>query len=173
MSETALLEDEILVVELYRLGIKHLSRLVEVPAQPMQPAQLIAALAQHPASRFSASLILLFLRHPEYSASVSDALTLKLYYQAAAYLQREFHPLLRAQLGQDTELPDLLSQELGTPSPLDVERGTSCQGALAILGEVHRQRSGWDCNWAGSYRQHIPLLLRYGQRQARCPVDNG
>jgi hypothetical protein len=35
MRDAALIQDELLVAELYRLGIEHLSRLAEVPAQPM------------------------------------------------------------------------------------------------------------------------------------------
>ena len=100
-QDSPLLRDECLVAELYRLGIRHLARFTAVTAQPMPADELLAALARHPQARLNSSLILLFLRHPEMSASVPaalsqlnepDALTLKFYYQAASYLQRELLP---------------------------------------------------------------------------------
>jgi hypothetical protein len=167
-------QDEALVAELYRLEVRHLSRLAPVQvAYPMPPAELLAALATHPQARFQASLILVFLRHPEFSAALPSTLehlsqpaadTLKLYYQAAAYLQRELGPELQSRLNNLDPLPDFFSAELGVPRVESIEPGPrSSQDALRALGEVHRQRSGWAFNWAESYRHYVPFLLRHLQ----------
>lgn len=168
----ALDQDEALVGELYRLEIRHLSRLATYPpAGSIPPEKLLAALAAHPQARFQASLILVFLRHPELSAALPAALehletpainTLKLYYQAAAYLQRELELELRGRLENWQLLPDLFSAQLGLPSAASIRpepRGS--QDALRALGEAHRQLSGWAFNWTESYRHYVPFFLRH------------
>ena len=82
----------------------------------MSPVALLTALARHPQARFQASLILVFLRCPTFSVAVPQVLerlkepatlTLKLYYQAAVYLQRELGSELKARLDNWQLLPDL------------------------------------------------------------------
>jgi hypothetical protein len=165
-SLVSLAEAEVLVAELHRLGVRHLARLnTAVPAPAMPPAQLLAALAQDSQARLRGALILLFLRRPDFSADVPKAVamlddpatvTLKLYYQAAGYLQDELEPILRQQLAGWQPLPDLFSVEFDLPSAGAVSVGA----ALAALGEVHRRLSGRDYNWTGSYRQHVGVFLR-------------
>jgi hypothetical protein len=133
-------EDEILVAELYRLEVGHLSRLAPIqPTGSMPPAELLAALAVHAQARFQASLIVVFLRHPEFSAALPLALehlsplaadTLKLYYQAAVYPQRELGPDLQSRSQNWTPLPDLFSLELGLPPPRALSRD---QGVVRTL----------------------------------------
>jgi hypothetical protein len=165
-------QDERLVAELYRLDVRHLSRLAPVQSSSaMQPAELLAALATHPQARFQASLILVFLRHPEFSAALHTALahmsapaadTFKLYYQAAAYLQRELEPEVRSRLKNWTPLPDFFSAELRLPPAESIGPGPrSSQAALRAVGDIHRQRSGWAFNWAESYRHYVPFLLKH------------
>ncbi len=160
--------EEILVTQLHHLGVRHLARLkivVPLPA-PMPPAELIAGLATSDDARLQAALILLFLRQPAYSQNLPEALArlsstpaaeVKLYYQAAAYLQNELEPSLRRQLADWQPLPDLFSAELGLPAPGAVDT----DAALRALGECHRQLSGWNCNWSGSYRQNISRFLKH------------
>jgi len=166
--------DEMLVAELHRLGVRHLARLkvVEPPPDPLPPAVLIAGLVASDEARLQASLIPLFLHQPAYSQHLPDALTqlsnsaateVKLYYQAAVYLQTELEPILREHLPEWQPLPDLFSSELGLPALHAVE----AEVALCALGERHCQLSGWNCNWSGSYRQNIPRLLKHLQHDNR------
>ena len=164
--------DEQLVAELHRLGVRHLIRYSDGRMDDgLPPAELMAALAHHPQARFRATLILLFLRHPEFGAGVrraadrldqAAALTLKLYYQAAVYLQRELEPELKPQLKNWQRLPDLFSQAYRLPPADTIRPGPQASApALAALGELHERLSGWAYNWAGSYRHDIPRFLKH------------
>ena len=162
--------DEGLVAELHRLGVRHLVRLGPESVYPPLPATtLIAGLAGHRQARFRGALILLFLRRPSLSSAAFNALnglddpagnTLRLYYQAATYLRPEIEAALRAHSDDAAPLPDLFSAELGLPAAGSVPVDT----ALAALGERHAQLSGRAYNWAGSYRQHLPLFLKHLKR---------
>lgn len=170
MNPSALEADEALVAELYRLGVRHLARLsASAPERRFTPSELIAALARHPLARFRASLSLLFLRQPQLWEFVPrlvgqlepDArLALKMYYQAAVYLQRELahQPTFKPQ----TMLPDLFSQEHGLPTADSIRPGPQgAEAALTALDETHARLSGRAYNWAGSYRQNIPRFLKH------------
>ncbi len=166
---------EPLVAELYRLGLRHLARLDTQSAYSvMPPEQLIVQLAGHTQARLRGSLILLFLRHPALSALVPSVLpglessaanTLKLYYQAALYLQVELKPLLREAIVGWQPLPDLFSAEFELPKATEMQPDAdNVEAALRALGEVHHRLSGLAYNWAGSYRQHVPLFLKHLKR---------
>lgn len=181
MDAAAVNRDDNLVAELYRLGVRHLSYSASQSFRSLSSSDLIAGLAESSSARINSSLILLFLRHPELSAAVADVLshvadstadTLKLYYQAATYLQRELRPQLIHLLGKQCDLPDLFSREFHTPPIEHIPVGASCQAALEALGEVHTICSGWNYKWAKSYRQHIPLFIRILKRetQAHAPT---
>ncbi|HEY3291650.1 MAG TPA: hypothetical protein VGK87_16075 [Anaerolineae bacterium] len=182
MDTAAVIRDDNLVAELYRLGVRHLSYSAGHSFRSLSSADLIAGLAESTSARINSSLILLFLRHPEFSTAVADILphvaesaadTLKLYYQAATYLQRELRPQLISLLGKQCDLPDLFSREFHTPPNENIPVGASCQTALEALGEVHTICSGWNYKWAKSYRQHIPLFIRNLERetQAHAPTN--
>ena len=169
--------DEQLVAELHRLGVRHLSRSsTDTPDTPLSPSDLIAGLAQSPDARIRGALILLFLRHPEFAEEVpllasqlsrADALTLKMHYQAAVYLQRELKPELRPMLPNWRRLPDLFAGEFGLPSASSIPPlPQSSLPALAALGKVHTRLSGREINWAGSYRQNIPRFLNLLRRDS-------
>jgi hypothetical protein len=165
-------QDEALVAELHRLGVRHIVRFKpERPYPPPTPTDLITSLANHPDARLHSALILLFLRQPTFSIYMPEALSqlegfatdrLRLYYQAARYLQHELETQLRPYVEKWQALPDLFSAEFGLPAVGQV----STLEALQALGEVHQRRSGWAINWAGSYRQHIPLFLRQLRRES-------
>ncbi len=162
--------DETLVAELHRLGVRHLVRLhPERAGERLPPVELLAALASHPQARFRAALILVFLRRPSVSRVARAAVagldaagadTLRLYYQAAAYLRPELEADLRQYSDDLAPLPDLFSDDLGLPGPGTVPVET----ALTALGGRHARLSGRAYNWRGSYRQHIPLFLRQLRR---------
>ncbi len=164
--------DEQLVAQLYRLGVCHLARLsVDVPTVNLPPIELLTALAAHPQSRLRSALIPLFLRWPDYGDHIRLAIqqldepaanTLRLYYQAAVYLQQELDPELRACLKDWKPLSDLFSLELGLPPASTV----SPKVALETLGQAHRRLTGWAYNWADSYRQDIPLFLKQLKRSS-------
>jgi hypothetical protein len=169
MNPSTLEADEALVAELYRLGVRHLARLsASAPERRFTPSDLIAALARHPLARFRASLILLFLRQPQWWEFVPTLtgqlerearLALKMYYQAAVYLQCELAH--RPTFKPPTTLPDLFSKEFGLPAVDSLGPGPeSAEAALMALGETHARLSGRAYNWAGSYRQNIPRFLK-------------
>jgi hypothetical protein len=168
--------DEALVAELHRLGVRHLVRLrPEAAYAPMPRTELIAGLAGHRQARFRGALILLFLRRPSLSGVVVDAVnrlsgpaadTLRLYYQAATYLRPEVEAELQAYSDDVAPLPDLFSVELGLPAP----GGVPLEAALDALGERHARLLGRAYNWAGSYRQHLPLFLRQLRRPAHADI---
>jgi hypothetical protein len=156
---------ESLVAELHRLGVRHLARLAPAAATGMPPADLLRALAEHPEARLRAALILVFLRRPEFAHLVPSVVaampetppyTLKLYYQAAVYLQGELAPVLRDKVPGWEPLPDRFSGEFGLPAAGVV----STDEGLQALGEVHQRLSGRAYDWAGSYRQHVGLFVR-------------
>ena len=161
----ATISDELLVAELYRLGVKHLARLEIVEPPNITPLDLIKGLASSGDARVRASLILLFLRHPSFHQFVVEAVeqlppntanTLKLFYQAAYYLQIEIESTLKDLLSGWQRLPDLFSQELDLPST-----GSSVDDLLRLLGEKHRALTGKAYNWSGSYRQDIPRFIKH------------
>ena len=172
LAVPTLADDESLVTELHRLHVTHLARFAITPdITPLAPVNLIIGLAAHPDARFQASLILLFLRHPDFQPYLHDSLeqldpagglTLKLYYQAAVYLQRELTTDLAFQPQCREVLTDCFSAELGLPLANTIRPGLlTAQPALDALGAQHQLHSGWHFNWAGSYRQHIPLFLKH------------
>lgn len=169
-ATTALAPDELFVAELHRLGVDHLVRLSTIaPSTPIPPCDLIVGLAASNDARLQAALILLFLRRPSFNQYLPDALlqlssasatALKLYYQAAVYLQNELQSELKTVLEDWQPLPDCFCAELGLPpsgsSPTDE--------ALRALGARHRELSGWAYNWSGSYRQNISRFLKHLKR---------
>lgn len=92
---------------------------------------------------------------------------LKLYYQAAVYLQRELESQLRPYIENWEPLPDLFSRELDLPVP-NAARATDGLSALAALHRVH---SDLDADWAGSYRHYIPLALKLLREDAGTEVE--
>ena len=168
MLDTKTITDEMLVAELYRLGIKHLARLEIVEPPNITPLELIKGLAMSEDARVRASLILLFLRHSAFHKYVLEAVeqlppttanTLKLFYHAAYYLQIEIESILKKLLTDWQRLPDLFSKELNLPPT-----GSSVDDLLILLGEKQRALTGKAYNWSGSYRQNISRFIKHLQR---------
>jgi hypothetical protein len=168
------IEDEALVAELHRLGVRHLARFSSSDKfDAISPSTLLSALAQHRLARLRTSLVLLFLRQPKFHLHLADVIgqlsplasdALKLYYQAAVYLQQQFREELELLLEADWQaLPDYFSTEL----QVTVSKPFNIAQALQALAAEHTRRTGYAYNWSGAYQQNIPLLLkhlRYDQR---------
>lgn len=92
--------------------------------------------------------------------------TLRLYYQAAAYLRPELETELKRYSDDLTSLPDLFSAELGLPDVGSVP----VAAALAALGAVQARLTGREYYWVGSYRQHLPLFLKQLKRHAHAHI---
>lgn len=168
LSTLSHLEDETLVAELHRLGVRHLARFsLTSPSTPIEPVDLLCGLAQHSQARFRTSLILLFLRQPKFNTAVASAVntlpvqaanTLKLYYQAAVYLQHESEVEFQTLLGDEWQtLPDYFSPEFEIPPTVRLYPAQ----ALDALAAEHTRRTGLAYNWRGAYQQNVPLLIKH------------
>ena len=158
-------EEEKLVAELALLSIGYLSRNATYEAVKVRPAgRLLAGLVQQPSARVRAAVIAVLLAHPEYAASVvnalkllspSEQLTLRFFYTAAMLLQALYADRLRPLMATHWQpLPDMFSAELGLPT------GDSPRDKLAQLGREHQSRTRTSVNWAGSYEGVAKKLLR-------------
>jgi len=118
-------QHETLVAELRKSGIHYLAPSNAVASESITSGEeLIVALLEHADPRLQMSLVPLFIRNPHLathlpalvnSLSAAAALELKLYYMAAAYLQRLWEIRLGFYIDNRPLLPDLYSQELGLP----------------------------------------------------------
>lgn len=123
---------------------------------------LLAGLVQHEEARLHLALIALLLYQPETATAVPATLrqlnqeqqvSLKLFYTAAVLLQQIHSDQLRQYLPNNQPLPDLFAASLG----LD---GTAVpQAQLQQLSERHRELSGIQANWLGSYQYAAKRLL--------------
>ncbi|MBI3760254.1 MAG: hypothetical protein HY260_00095 [Chloroflexi bacterium] len=158
-------EEEWLVAELELLGIRYLSRQTAYQASAMRdPASLLADLVRQPSARVRAAVIAVLLAHPEYAEAAPlalerlrpfEQLTMKLFYTAAALLQRHHVDRLRRFAGDRWHwLPDLFSEELGVPP------GESPRERLKALGRAHSRLTHTTVNWGGTYENVVERLLR-------------
>ena len=158
-----LLDTATLAATLAQLDVPYLRTPTSAEPLPLDPAALIAALAQHPSPRVREALIPLFLRHPEFARNVPDVLvtlppaaglTLRHLYTAAVYLQQLWHGKLEMYLGVLPALPDYFGQsEWGLPAPQE-HHG---EAGLRLLAEHFRARTG--DNWLSMYQTTISLFL--------------
>lgn len=156
--------EDLLVAELARLGVGYLSMQSEVQAsQPFLPNKLLAELIRQPSSRVRAALISLLLAHPEYARYVpkalkelshEQALTMKLFYSAAAALQRKYTREMEKYFAHPIQpLPNLFVEELHL-------QDASVDDQLKTLARIHRQKTGMTLNWIGTYENAARHLLR-------------
>jgi hypothetical protein len=158
-------EEEKLVAELGLLGIRYLSRQSPYQVNRVRsPEALLADLVRQPSARVRTAVIAVLLSHPEYAQVVPTALerlgsaerlTLQLFYTAAMLLQQEYADHLQPFMMERWQwLPDLFSKQFGLPE----ERHP--RERLALLGQVHRHRTGATVNWAGTYENTVRHLIR-------------
>ena len=166
----ALAEEEQLIAELERLGIRYLSRQSSYQASKVRPPErLLSDLVRQPHARVRTAAIALLLSHPEYAEAVPAALrqlgsqhrlTLESFYTAAVLLQREHVDRLRPLVGERWRwLPDLLSDELGLPAVGPPRE------KLRLLDLEVRYRTGATVNWMGTYEAVVEKLMRDRERQ--------
>lgn len=165
-------EEEKLVAELDLLGIRYLSRQSSYQAQRIRsPELLLTDLIRQPSARVRAAVISVLLAHPQYAQAVpaalerlrpAERLTLQLLYTAAVLLQQEYADQLQPFVtASQQRLPDLFSAEFDLPL-----EGPPRE-RLALLGSVHRQRTGATVNWSGTYDNAARHLLRRWELERR------
>jgi hypothetical protein len=133
-----------------------------------KPVRFLAALAASKEARLRLALIPLLLQHPEFSAYVRSAIkiiepsarvTLQCYYMAAYFLQRIYRPKLDAVVGEKAWLPDIFSNELLLACSDDDEIN------LEQLAERHKNLSGAQVNWSGTYHHAVRKWLASLERR--------
>ena len=160
-----LTEEEKLVAEADLLGIRYLSRQSTYQAwRVRRPKALLADLIRQPSARVRSAVISVLPAHPEYVQAIPHALArlqareqlvLRLFYTAAVLLQQEYGDRLQPFMAARWQyLPDLFSAEFGLPP-----EGAPRQ-RRALLGLVHRRRTGVTVNWSGTYDNTARHLIR-------------
>ena len=165
------LDDETIVAEIDALGVRLFHKGDEVrsqnvePVQPAQPALLLASMAASDEVRIGMALVVLFLEQPTMSNQVESAVGLlsparaeqmRLFYQAAVYLQREIGARGKA------NLPDLYSGRYGSPKPKFGASVDNTNAALDQLAAANAKLPGEFTalvNWRNTYRKQIDLYL--------------
>jgi len=165
LTRTTADEEERLVAELERLGIRYLSRRTSYQAPGVRPPeQLLADLVRQPHARVRSAVIALLLLNPRYAQAVPAALqrvsgrerlTLRSLYEAAFLLQQEHAERLGPLLGERWDwLPDLVSVDLGLPP------GGNPRERLEVLDRELRRRTRVNANWMGTYEAVVEKLIR-------------
>lgn len=165
IESVALDEEEQLVAELERLGIRYLSRQTDFRATQVRlPADLLASLIRQPSARVREAVIAVLLAYPEYAVAVPEALcrltppeqaTLRYFYTASVLLQQLYASQLQAiAIDRWQRLPDLFSADLG------VETAGEPRERLVKLGQTHRRKTRSAVNWAGTYESVARKLVR-------------
>jgi hypothetical protein len=163
MQQDKRVDAESLAAALAQLDVHYLRTPTAVKVSPIDPAALIAALAQNPSPRTHEALIPLFLRHPDFARYVPDlveelppkaSLLLRHLYTAAVYLQHLWRGKLEMYLGAFPLLPDYFGQpEWGLPAPSE----HFGEAGLRALAEQHRAKTGF--NWLNNYHTIIAHYL--------------
>jgi|GEM_PF-1234916 len=167
--------DDLLVAELSRLGLRHLSGVDEamLHLQRLHPRHLLCGLVMSEDARVQMALVPLFLHCPSYGVHVPDAVdwlskaglpksafdapaadTLQLYYQAAVYIQTS--------LQQGPPLTDLYSAALGLTPATQIMTPQDAEAAVQAVADIHAQRAGSKViNWARTYRHQLDVYAWY------------
>jgi hypothetical protein len=157
------------VLELHRLGIRHLSCSRDVRPVYLAPVSLVTALAGSPEARLRGALVPLLLLRPDYATAVpivaerlsgQARVSLVCAHSAAIALQSEYGPRLALLSVGSQALPDLFASELKLP-PLE-----GADERLATVAERQAQLSGEAINWRGTYRHAVDACLRFADPAA-------
>jgi hypothetical protein len=158
------LTDDQLVSELWARDVRFLMGKQTTPVPLLDPAHLIASLAQSGDARVRLSLIPLFLRHPEFAPetpiaeglllSQAEKIILHFFYSAAVLLQRKYWKQIVEFLDEQKELPDIFSDEMGIILDADPNQ------ALPQPGKHHQALSGRQINWVGTYEHAAEVWLK-------------
>jgi hypothetical protein len=155
-SRTAISGDQ-LTNALHTLGVHFvLGRQKNDELLHQHPALLVAALAASNEARLRLALIPLFLEHPEFATHAravantldpSARLTLQCYYSAAVWLGQIHQP-------GKTHLPDHFSKDIGLVPTDEPEQN------LRLLAKRHKEQSGAQINWLGTYHHAAEIWLK-------------
>ena len=160
--------DQQIIDLLYQNGVSFLTPSPSLPKElpDFPPKDILLHLAQHPDARMRLSLIPVFLSLPSYARQVNHAvrqtdsdtaITLKVYYAAAALLAQIYRPELE-QLHLPTQhLTDHFFTSLGLASSTPEDQLT----ALSIFYQQHTHRK---INWAGTFHHAAQRVI---QRRAK------
>lgn len=162
-----------LSVELSRRGLTYLADNTELQiSEPLSSELLVAGLAQHEDARFHMALIALFLYQSQLETAVLPALSLldepaqlrlKLFYTAAALLQIVHkHSLHQYTRFHSLPLYFIDSFSLDTFEPPAVQ--------LKQLGLCHRELTGMNANWLGTYCHAADRLLTRLEKEASWAI---
>jgi hypothetical protein len=168
-------EDDALLRELWRRGVRYLSGARDAPddGREMPLPELVSRLSVHSHPRLRHALIALFLLHPEYAESIPSLVadgnpeqrdTLRVLYMAAVYLQRLWRTRLTRCLGKQPDLPDLFSHQLSLP-PAEERHGKT---GLYALADLHARQARFPFNYLASYQKVADNL--FGQLKAERGV---
>ena len=162
------LTNDELVDKLNALGVYFLHGGDEVRPEndtEIDPKLLLTGLTTSNEARMRLALIPLLLQRPDYAESVTlvlphlseeASITIRCYYTAAVFLQKEYYARLEKLVSHGQELPDLFSQELG----LSVD-DYDPQKTLKGLANCHAKLSGLAINWLGTYHHAVQQYLRF------------
>jgi len=162
---------ERLVAALRERGVDYLTP-SEAEGKPVSDEVLIASLAAHPDARLRQALIALFLLDPGLAPlaprlraqmPAPAVVELTAFYMAAVYLQCMWRMQLRRYLGEQSELPDYFSAELGLPPRAD-EQG---KFGLYVLADWHQLAAQTRANQLSAYYGVADLLQQ--QLKLRSP----
>lgn len=133
------------------------------------PAELLAALCDHPEARMKMAMIALLLRQPSFGQYVPDAFTLvknKAYFQcyttAAFYLQQLYQNELTRYFGAQPFLQNWFAALFQTAPNASAEQG---------LQTVAVQQAHWVnpfTNWLGGYQHVAQRMLRHAAFIQAC-----
>lgn len=164
MSLASPLTDDQLVSELWARDVRFLMGEQLTPEPVLDPAHLIAALAQSEDARVRMALIPLFLRHPEFAgdmdgaekliSSEKDLQYLRFYYTAAVLLQEQYWQRIKRFMPDSSRLTNSFSDKLRVL--LHKIPGV----ALKELAEHHKLASGQKINWLGTYHHGADVWLK-------------
>lgn len=157
-------DEDAIVNALHALNVRYFRPVPNVRSEPMPPALLLASMCASMNARLEMALVVLFLEHPEFSDHVEPAAALlnsharsealRLYYQAAVYLQHEFGARGKAMLR------DMYSERFASPAPVANADVAKTDAALEVLAERHRQLNlpyASVTNWRNTYRKQLAL----------------
>jgi hypothetical protein len=164
MVPEKLLDEAALAATLAQYDVYYLRTATKANPLPINPPDLIAALAQHSDPRLHEALIPLFLRHPEFAVHVphlvdqlpSDASRMLSHlYTAAVYLQRLWRSKLEMYLGPHSLLPDCFGESEWQLPPPDEHFG---EAGLRVLGAKLHSLTGY--NWLSTYQTVMSTYLK-------------
>jgi len=181
----AITDDDAAVYTLWRLGLRHLAGAHD-SERVLAPRDLLIALVTSRDERVEMALVPLFLHTPSMHAHVESAAQtlerrhgleqhatqLRLYYQAAAYLQRELG------MFAGEPLPDLYARRFKGPDVRHVaSNSATVDSGLRALARVNAALThdpniiGIPIDWRNTYRKQLEVYRFHAAKPEDPPED--